>query len=29
VWLAHSVVDEGSTFSVRLPKVADEGKAQA
>jgi len=29
VWLAHSVVDEGSTFSVRLPKAADEGKAQA
>ena len=29
VWLAHSVVDEGSTFSVRLPKVAVEGKAQA
>jgi two-component system phosphate regulon sensor histidine kinase PhoR len=29
VWLAHSVVDEGSTFSVRLPKEAVEGKAQA
>ncbi|MGQ9732219.1 MAG: ATP-binding protein [Candidatus Zipacnadales bacterium] len=29
VWLAHSVVDEGSTFSVRLPKVTVEGsKAQ-
>ncbi|MBM3473888.1 MAG: GAF domain-containing protein [Armatimonadetes bacterium] len=29
VWLAHSVVDEGSTFSVRLPKEAVEGRAQA
>lgn len=29
VWLAHSVVGEGSTFSVRLPKVSVEGKAQA
>jgi two-component system phosphate regulon sensor histidine kinase PhoR len=29
VWLAHSLVDEGSTFSVRLPKAAAEGKAQA
>jgi PAS domain S-box-containing protein len=29
VWLAHSVVDEGSTFSVRLPREAVEGRAQA
>lgn len=30
VWLAQSVVDEGSTFSVRLPKTAvDESEARA
>lgn len=30
VWLARSVVDEGSTFSVRLPKTAvDESEARA